>query len=56
MDCLLYNVNAFVAEGCKGSPACVVVLRKEIPDDRMLQIASENGVPETAFILRQDGG
>lgn len=56
MDCLLYNVNAFVAEGCKGSPACVAVLREKIPDERMLQIASENGVPETAFILRQDGG
>lgn len=51
-----YNVNAFVAEGCKGSPAAVAVLGEPLPDSRMLEIAAENGVPETAFILKRREG
>lgn len=51
-----YIVNAFVGKssGFLGSPACVVLLHERIPDTQMLAIAAKNGLPETAFLLKEE--
>ena len=47
----IYRVNTFVSKVCKGNPACVIALKKWLSDEKLLQIAKENGVPETAFFI-----
>lgn len=47
-----YIVNAFAAEPFRGNPAGVCVLDEWLPTDLMQKIARENGLPETAFFLR----
>ncbi|MCI1720652.1 MAG: PhzF family phenazine biosynthesis protein [Bacteroidales bacterium] len=51
-----YIVNAFVGKssGFLGSPACVVLLHEKIPDVQMLALAAKNGLPETAFLLKEE--
>jgi PhzF family phenazine biosynthesis protein len=51
-----YIIDAFVGKhsGFLGSPACVVLLDKDIPDAQMLAIAAKNGLPETAFLLKKE--
>lgn len=50
-----FVVNAFATERFLGNPACVVVLEGEMETGKMLQIAKENALPETAFILPKGG-
>mgnify|MGYP003588140321 CR=1 FL=1 len=51
-----YIVDAFVGKcsGFLGSPACVVLLNEKIPDAQMLALAAKNGLPETAFLLKEE--
>ena len=50
-----FRLNAFTGRRFAGNPAIVTVL-EAYPDDAVLQgFATENNVPETAFLVRQDG-
>jgi predicted PhzF superfamily epimerase YddE/YHI9 len=48
----LYWVDAFASEVFKGNPAAVVPLAEWLPDARLQRIAFENGLAETAFLVR----
>lgn len=50
----LYQIDAFTNEIFRGNPACVVPLKTWLPDETLLNIAKENAVAETAYII-QDG-
>jgi predicted PhzF superfamily epimerase YddE/YHI9 len=52
-----YQLAAFAEERFKGNPAGVCFLAKGwLPDDVMQKIAAENGVSETAFVIREAEG
>ena len=53
MQYQIFQVDAFANEVFKGNPACVVPLKKWLPDDILLQIAKENAVAETAFFIQE---
>nr|WP_321222818.1 PhzF family phenazine biosynthesis protein [uncultured Psychroserpens sp.] len=46
-----YQIDAFTDTIFKGNPACVVPLKKWLPDDILLKITKENAVAETAFFI-----
>lgn len=46
-----FQVDAFTNEVFGGNPAVVVMLDQNLPNTTLLQIAKENAVSETAFIL-----
>lgn len=48
-----YQVDAFTNTLFAGNPACVVPLKKWLPDALLLQIAKENAVAETAFFIEE---
>lgn len=50
-----YIVDAFTDEVFKGNPAGVCVLEHEIPKELMQSIATENNLPETAFVYKKEG-
>lgn len=52
----LFHIDAFTSKVFKGNPACVVFLKEQLSDSDLLNIAKENSVPETAFILELEGG
>ena len=47
----IYQIDAFTDQIFGGNPACVVPLKEWLPDELLLQIAKENAVAETAFII-----
>ncbi len=47
----IYQVDAFTDQIFSGNPACVVPLKKWLPDNILLKIAKENAVSETAFFI-----
>ena len=47
----IFQVNAFTDTLFKGNPACVVPLKKWLPDELLLKIAKENAVAETAYFI-----
>ena len=47
----MYQVDAFAEKLFKGNPAAVVVLDEFLPNDLMQNIAMENNLSETAFIV-----
>lgn len=47
----LYQVDAFSDKLFGGNPAAVIPLKKWLPDELMHQIAKENNLSETAFIV-----
>jgi predicted PhzF superfamily epimerase YddE/YHI9 len=47
----IYQVDAFTNERFKGNPAAVCPLSDWLPDDVMQNIAAENNLAETAFIV-----
>ena len=49
-----YVVDAFTDELFKGNPAGICILDKWISDDLLQNIASENNLAETAFIVKND--
>lgn len=52
MEIAYYQVDAFTSELFHGNPAAVCLLTDRWPDDCLMQnIAAENGLPETAFVL-----
>jgi phenazine biosynthesis protein PhzF family len=53
MEAKIYHIDAFSDELFCGNPACVILLPYEISDDLMLSIAAENGVAETAFLMKK---
>lgn len=50
----IYQVDAFTSELFKGNPAAVVFLDTWLADHLMLQIAQENALAETAFLIKGD--
>ena len=50
-----YIVDAFTDALFKGNPAGVCVLDRELDDQTMQDIAAENNLSETAFVLKKDG-
>jgi len=51
-----FQVDAFTDIPFKGNPAAVCLLESAIPDELMQQVAAENNLAETAFVLRVDNG
>lgn len=51
MDLRIYQVDAFTERPFAGNPAAVVPLNEWLDDTLMQQIAAENNLSETAFIL-----
>jgi PhzF family phenazine biosynthesis protein len=49
-----YQVDAFASEVFKGNPAAVVPLDNWIDDALMQNIALENNLSETAFIVKDE--
>lgn len=56
MELDLYRVDAFASEVFKGNPACVMPLDQWLADEVMLNIARENAVAETAFLVKRGSG
>lgn len=56
MKLTLYQVDAFAEKVFKGNPAAIIPLEDWIDDLLMQQIAMENNLSETAFIVKNDGG
>ena len=52
----LYQVDAFTAEVFKGNPAAVCFLDAWLDDARLLAVAAENNLSETAFLVPIEGG
>jgi PhzF family phenazine biosynthesis protein len=49
----VYVANAFSEKKFGGNPAAVVPLNEWLPDELMQQIAAQNNLPETAYIIPQ---
>ena len=56
MELDLYQVDAFTSKVFSGNPACVMPLAHWLDDEVMLNIARENAVAETAFLVKNDAG
>lgn len=54
MNQKIYQVDAFTSELYKGNPAGVCILNEWISDDHMQNIALENNLAETAFMVRNE--
>ncbi len=50
----IYQVDSFATEVFKGNPAAVCPLDQWLPDDAMQNIAAENNLSETAFLVKED--
>ena len=51
-----WQVDAFTSEVFSGNPAAVCVMEHWLPDDLLQQIAAENNLSETAFLVAKEGG
>jgi PhzF family phenazine biosynthesis protein len=51
-----FQVDAFTDMPFKGNPAAICLLNEELPEAVMQQIAFENNLAETAFILQTEDG
>lgn len=56
MNIPLYQVDAFASEVFKGNPAAVCPLDHWLDDETLQQIALENNLSETAFVMGGDEG
>jgi PhzF family phenazine biosynthesis protein len=56
MNIPIYQVDAFTMGPFSGNPAAVCPLDVWLDDDVMQNIAAENNLAETAFIVARDGG
>lgn len=52
----IYQVDAFTSERFHGNPAAVCLLQEWLPDEIMQEIAAENNLAETAFVVEKGGG
>jgi PhzF family phenazine biosynthesis protein len=50
-----YQVNAFTSENFGGNPAGVCLLGRWLPTPLLQQVAAENNLSETAFLVKQPG-
>ena len=55
MELAIYQVDAFSGAVFGGNPAAVCPLETWLSDARMLAIAAENNLSETAFLVRAGG-
>lgn len=55
MTLKLYQADAFTSQVFSGNPAAVVPLDNWLPDAKMQDIAAENNLAETAFIVPTGG-
>lgn len=51
----IYQIDAFAEERFRGNPAAVCVLQDWLPDQIMQNIAAENNLAETAFVVEKNG-
>lgn len=51
-----YIIDAFADRVFRGNPTAVAVAEKQLPDKRLQEIAGENNLPETAFVVKSDTG
>jgi PhzF family phenazine biosynthesis protein len=56
MKISMFQVDAFTDKLFAGSPAAVCTLDYWLPEEQMQQIAAENNIAETAFIVAEDPG
>jgi PhzF family phenazine biosynthesis protein len=56
MKLKIYQVDAFAGKLFSGNPAAVCILEKWLPDALMQNIAMENNLAETAFIVKETEG
>lgn len=56
MKLTIYQVDAFARSVFAGNPAAIVPLEEWLADDLMQNIALENNLSETAFIVKTDDG
>ena len=54
MNISFFQVNAFTSRQFAGNPAVVCLPKKWLEDDQMQQIAAENNVSETAFLVPEE--
>ena len=47
----IFQIDAFTSRVFGGNPAAVVLMDEWLADDRLLAIAAENNLPETAFVI-----
>jgi len=47
----IYQIDAFTDERFRGNPAAVCILQEWLPDETMQNIAAENNLAETAFVV-----
>eukprot|EP00965_Chrysotila_dentata_P154329 5100210-Pleurochrysis_carterae.AAC.3 len=52
----IYQIDAFSSVPFRGNPAAVCVLDAWLPDQTLLNIAAENNLSETAFIVPRASG
>ena len=51
----MYLIDAFAENVFTGNPAAVCDCREWLPDELMQNIAAENNLPETAFVVKEKG-
>ena len=51
----IFHVDAFTTQRFKGNPAAVVVMDSFAEDALLQEIAAENNLSETAFLVPEDG-
>jgi predicted PhzF superfamily epimerase YddE/YHI9 len=51
----IYQVDAFAKESFQGNPAAIIPLKEWLPDALLQQIAMENNLSETAYIVPEGG-
>jgi PhzF family phenazine biosynthesis protein len=49
----LYQIDAFTDERFRGNPAAVCILQEWLPDETLQNIAAENNLAETAFVIER---
>ena len=52
----IFQIDAFADRPFTGNPAAVMPLEAWLPDALMQEIAAENNLSETAFLVREPGG
>jgi PhzF family phenazine biosynthesis protein len=50
----IYQIDAFTNRLFSGNPAAVVILKEWLPDDVLQNIAAENNLSETAFVIPRE--
>jgi len=54
MKIKMYQIDAFAQKAFQGNPAAVCILSEWIADELMQNIAAENNLAETAFVVKAD--